>query len=269
MEKIIIFGDGSSSGNPGPGGYGTVILFTDFKNGKLNKEKTQVFELGEHFKATTNNRMELTAISEALALINNPPKGETGNKDTTKKEITIYTDSSYVLNGITKWIYSWIKNNWITSSKQEVLNQDLWKELNNNLKKTETTSVIKWKLVKGHSSILGNEVADVIAVKFSKKEKVKLFKGNLENYEKIIGKSFFKGDDIENAHNQENPEKTKSKKKPNKGLAYSYLSMVGGIIKKHQTWAECEKRVKCVKATRYKKALSKEDEEKIIKEWQS
>ena len=104
MYKITIYCDGSSIGNPGPGGWGAVVSHND-----------TVKEFGGYAPGTTNNRMELTAAIEALASIRGSGTA------------IIHTDSSYVINGITKWVKGWIKNGWLTKEKKDVLNKDLWR----------------------------------------------------------------------------------------------------------------------------------------------
>ena len=127
-KEIKIYTDGSSLGNPGPGGWGVVIL----ENEKIIKE------LGGFDKDTTNNRMELMAAIEALKYI----------KKSNLENVEIFADSNYVLSGITSWIFNWEKNGWRTANKKEVLNQDLWKEL--VLLTREIKTKIKWEKVKGH-----------------------------------------------------------------------------------------------------------------------
>ena len=106
-KSITIFSDGSSKGNPGPGGWGAIIASSD-----------KVVEIGGGEKYTTNNRMELLAAISALETVEN-----------NKEEIILNTDSSYVINGITKWVFGWQKNNWKTSTKADVVNKDLWERL--------------------------------------------------------------------------------------------------------------------------------------------
>jgi len=231
-EKIIIYTDGSSLGNPGPGGWGAVV----FRDGK-------VIELGGSYENTTNNKMELTAAIEAL--------GSVKNLD---EEITLYTDSSYTINGITKWIEGWQVNNWLKRDKTEVLNQDLWKKL------IDTTSgeSIKWVHVAGHSGMIGNERADDIATSFAKGENPKLYKGQKSDYDL----------DLLDVSYDEKMKSARSKTRSHsKARAYSYLSLVDRTLKKHKTWQECESRIKGKKGVRYKKSISPEDEKKIIKEW--
>lgn len=133
---IEIYTDGACSGNPGPGGWG--VLIDD--NGNPRRMSG-----GE--RETTNNRMELMATIEAL---NSFPEGT---------ELTIYTDSQYVKNGITSWISSWKRNGWKTAAKKPVKNQDLWE----NLDALAETRNVTWKWVKGHAGHPGNEEADRLA----------------------------------------------------------------------------------------------------------
>lgn len=141
-EEIEIYTDGSSLGNPGPGGWGAVVVSGE----KIIKE------LGGFEKETTNNRMELKAVIETVKYI---------TKNYPKEKITIFADSSYVLTGITSWIFNWEKNGWRTANKKPVLNQDLWKELIELIRNYDNK--INWQKVKGHSGHVYNERADEIA----------------------------------------------------------------------------------------------------------
>ena len=143
--KVKAYTDGACSGNPGPGGWG-VYLVAENNIGEIVKEES----LYGKNKETTNQIMELTAAIHALERL------KVKNVD-----ITIFTDSKYVVNGITKWIYGWIKNNWNTASKKPVVNRLLWEEL---FELTKNQNV-DWVWVKGHSGFLGNEKADSLAVK--------------------------------------------------------------------------------------------------------
>ena len=135
--KYKIYTDGACSGNPGPGGWGAVIF--DQKDNQKNISGSE--------KDTTNNRMELLAAIMAL------------KKVKANSEITIYTDSIYVKNGITEWIIKWKDNGWKNSNKKLVKNKDLWIKLDSLCQKNE----IDWKWVKGHSGNTGNEMADELA----------------------------------------------------------------------------------------------------------
>ena len=144
-KKIEIYTDGSSLGNPGPGGWGTVVVID---------EKIE-HELGGHHKDTTNNRMEMQAVIEALKYViskENP---------TEKMEVIIHADSAYVLGGVTTWVSNWEKNGWVTSNKKPVMNKEIWQELISLVRVFNGN--LSWKKVKGHSGHVYNDRADEIA----------------------------------------------------------------------------------------------------------
>lgn len=145
LKKIEIFTDGACSGNPGPGGWGCILRYG-------NAEK----ELSGGEGDTTNNRMELTAAIEGLKALKE------------KCEVTLYTDSQYVANGINKgWARSWQKNGWIKSDKKPALNRELWEELITLIDRHDVTVV--W--VKGHNGHPENERCDRLAVAMSERYK--------------------------------------------------------------------------------------------------
>jgi ribonuclease HI len=181
-SEIVIYTDGSSIGNPGPGGWGAVLLsFQQNDKLKIENEKFKVIELGGREEESTNNRMEITGALEALRLVEKRKLGG--------KSIIVHSDSNYLIDGITGWIYLWMKNGWRTAAKGPVLNRDLWEALfkiENNLKiKYE----IKWAKVKGHAGILLNERSDAIAVSFAAGKRCLLFTGNLKDYRRLFGGS--------------------------------------------------------------------------------
>lgn len=139
---IKIYTDGSCIGNPGAGGWAAIIL--DGKNEKI---------ISGSKNNTTNNQMELFAAIKALS-----------NFDK-KKSFKIFTDSNYVKDGITKWIRNWEKNNWKTSAKKPVKNQELWKKLDKLVKFHD----VKWEWIKGHSTNIYNNLADELAKKAAEK----------------------------------------------------------------------------------------------------
>ena len=143
--EVRIYTDGACVGNPGPGGW-AAIIFTE------NKKK----ELFGGEKLTTNNRMELTAAIKALEYCSLQE-----NKQLSLKQIKIYTDSTYVKEGITVWINNWEKNNWKTTDKKNVKNVDLWKKLKELVKSNQ----IEWNWVKGHSEDPINDQVDKLAKK--------------------------------------------------------------------------------------------------------
>lgn len=134
--KIVIYTDGACSGNPGPGGWGAVLLSGSHRKDIFGGEKE-----------TTNNRMELSAVIESLKSLKN------------SSQVSIYTDSKYVMDGITKWIFNWKKNGWKSANKKPIKNIDLWQQLDKEVARHQA----EWTWVKGHSGDQFNEVADELA----------------------------------------------------------------------------------------------------------
>ena len=145
MTKTIkIWTDGSCSGNPGPGGWGALLKMGDTEKELFGSEPN-----------TTNNRMELMAAIKALEALKRP------------SQLTLHTDSTYVKDGLTKWIVRWKRNGWKTAAKKPVKNQDLWQALEAACERQE----ISWKWVRGHDGDEGNERADALACKGSEAAK--------------------------------------------------------------------------------------------------
>ncbi len=227
--NIKIFTDGAAKGNPGPGGYGAVLLLGD-----------RVLEVGEGKKLTTNNEMELKAVVVAFK---NIPAGS--------KNIEVYIDSKYVVEGATGWIFGWMKNGWKTKTGGDVSHKELWQELIELLK----TIKVDWHKVPGHVGIIGNERADTIASDFGEEKKVDLYNGPRNGY----------GYEIENVDYDKEKAVVRSEARKRSALkAYSYISKVDGVIMTHQTWSECEARVKGKSGVRYKKSISAKEEKAII-----
>ena len=135
-EPVVIYTDGACKGNPGPGGWGAWLRWGDHQKELFGGEPL-----------TTNNRMELTAVIESLALLNR------------RTPVAIYTDSEYVKNGITSWIHGWKKRGWRTADNKPVKNIELWQRLDSLVAEHTVT----WHWVKGHSGDPGNERADALA----------------------------------------------------------------------------------------------------------
>lgn len=232
-DQITIFSDGASKGNPGPGGFGAIVVLPEGK----------VIELGGAEKNTTNNRMELIGALMALETIRQ-------RRMSTDGEIIIYTDSKYLIGGMTGWIYGWQKNDWKTKEKKDVLNKDLWERLADLTKDKK----IKWVYVGGHVGIPGNERCDDIASALATGQEVDLYDGSLSQYNINI---------LDLGHDEE-----KKEVKRNKNVkAHSYLSLVNGVLSIDKTWADCEKRVKGKAGAKYKKAISEIEEKEIIRSW--
>ena len=241
-DKITIFTDGSSRGNPGPGGFAGIIIYPELNNGLT------VHELGGREEHTTNNRMELQAVISALSFIHS-------TLHPTPSSLLVYSDSGYVIHGITKWVFGWQKKGWLTATKQEVLNRDLWEKLFSLVQGKK----IEWKQVGGHVGVVGNERCDEIATAFADGETQKLYSGVLENYRirNILDIS-----ESVSARTEKSSSSAHARAK-----AYSYVSSLDGKIQTHKTWAECEARVKGKSGAKFKKATSAPNEQDIIREW--
>jgi ribonuclease HI len=231
-KKITIFTDGAAKGNPGRGGFGAVISYDDV-----------VLEIGAFKSHTTNNEMELKAVVEALKEIAD------------KKGIAvIYTDSKYVVEGAKGWIFGWLKNGWKTKADTDVVNKELWQELLPLLGKVE----IEWHKVPGHVGIIGNERADTIASDLAENKEVVFYDGPLSEYGLNIADTSY--DEVD-AKKRSDARKRQSQK------AYSYVSMVDGVVQTHTTWKECEGRVKGKKGVRFKKSLDAGNEKEIMRDF--
>jgi ribonuclease HI len=235
---IIAFTDGAAKGNPGPGGWGAIVVTPD----------QHVTELGGGSPHTTNNKMELGGAIAALRHVAEQPG-----------PVAIYTDSTYVIQGITQWVWGWRKRGWKTASGSDVLNRDLWEELW-SLVDTRARGEVDWRWVRGHVGTPGNERVDEIAVAFAMQRPANLYDGPMAGYELPI---------------LDLPDDTTLPKRPagstsgtkGKAAAYSYLSVVDGVPMRHRTWGECEARVKGRSSARYKKAANAADESTILRGW--
>jgi ribonuclease HI len=141
MPELFAYTDGACSGNPGPGGWGVLMLARE--DGVVVKER----ELQGGEPLTTNNRMELMAAITALEALSRP------------SAITIVTDSAYVKNGVTEWIHGWKRNGWRTAGKDPVKNADLWQRLDT----AQVRHQVTWRWIRGHAGHAENERADALA----------------------------------------------------------------------------------------------------------
>jgi ribonuclease HI len=237
-SPIIVFTDGAAKGNPGPGGWGVIVVTPD----------QRVTELGGGSPHTTNNKMELSGAIAALRHVASEPG-----------PVAIYTDSTYVIQGITQWVWGWRKRGWKTAQGGDVLNRDLWEDLS-GLTGARTRGDLDWRWVRGHAGTPGNERVDEIAVSFSLQQPTDLYDGPFHGYALPI---------------LQLPDDTAVPKRPagspsgtrSKAAAHSYLSVVDGVLMRHVTWAECEGRVKGRPGAKFKKATSAVDESAILRSW--
>jgi ribonuclease HI len=229
--KWLAFTDGASSGNPGPGGWGSII----------SSPEGRIWELGGGHPKTTNNRMELMGSIEALKEV---PKSS---------EVELFTDSTYVIKGITQWIWNWIRNDWKTAEGKDVVNRDLWEALSREVQRIGKAGV-QFSYVPGHAGVPGNERVDQIAVAFSKGYPITLFKGDAEIY------------DVDLSQVVSSEIKSSTQKKTASGPAI-YLSLIGSKPERHTSWADCERRVKGQSGARFKKVTSSDEENSVLSSW--
>ena len=234
FKSTIIFSDGACTGNPGPGGWASILASPDGR----------VLELGGKDPSTTNNRMEIMGSLMALKAL----------KKDHAYPVVLYTDSTYVIRGITEWIWAWRSRGWKNAEGNDVSNRDLWEELSRELLRLKPLAV-DWKYVRGHTGVPGNERCDEIAVAFANGKWVDLYEGPLLNYEVAI---------FDLPEDQGLPEmRPREKKAP----AFSYLSYQGGVVRRHKSWTNCERRVKGQSGAKFKKAMSAAEEPQILKGW--
>ncbi len=237
-NPIILFADGAAKGNPGSGGWGVVIATPDGR----------VTELGGGTRRTTNNRMELTGAIEALSHLRH-----------TVGTIDFYTDSTYLIRGITRWIDNWKRRGWKTYDGRRVLNRTHWETLAELVAARGKNNRITWHYVRGHSRVPGNDRADSIAVAHAAGRRIKLYRGPVRDYSVPLRDV---PDDTSLPEQKGRAPSTKNKQR-----AYSYLSVVKGRPMRHSTWTDCESRVKGQSGARFKKAATAEDEAAILAEW--
>ena len=239
---IIVFTDGAAKGNPGPGGWGAIVLTPE----------QYVTELGGGSPHTTNNKMELGGAIAALRHVSDRPEA-----------VAIYTDSTYLIQGITQWVWGWRKRKWKTAQGTDVLNRDLWEELS-ALTGARARGSIDWRWVRGHVGTPGNERCDEIAVAFAAQGAAELYVGPLNEYDRPI---------LQVPHDTALPPRRPSggpegsQPRGPKAAAHSYVSVVGGVPMRHASWAECERRVKGQPGARFKKSASAADESAILRDW--
>jgi ribonuclease HI len=236
-SSTIIFTDGAAKGNPGPGGWGAIVVTPD----------RLVSELGGGSPYTTNNKMELSGAIAALEVAGGKPG-----------PIVLYTDSTYLIQGITQWVAGWRRRGWRTASGGEVLNRELWERLS-GLARARGPDGIDWRWVRGHAGTAGNERCDAIAVAFALQQPITLYQGPLDGYDV----------DVLEVPAAPVPKRSSesSSARVSRSPAYMYLSLVDGVMMRHATWAECEQRVKGRSGARYRKASSAADEDAILRDW--
>jgi ribonuclease HI len=261
-SSILIYTDGACTGNPGPGGWACIVSLPD----------GSVHELGGGVNQTTNNRMEMAAAIRALAMLE--PKEAT--------PIVLYTDSTYVIKGITQWIWGWRSRGWKSADGKDVANRELWEEILRQVTRLKPSNV-EWRYVRGHSGYAGNERCDEIAVSFAKNKPDQLYVGPREGY--FIDLSELP--ELEALPEQKKSGGSGGSKSSSKSGAggagggkygsksgsggstgpTTYLSYHNGVLQRHSTWSDCERRVKGQSGAKFKKAKSDREEREILIGW--
>jgi ribonuclease HI len=226
MKTLIAYTDGAARSNPGPGGWGAVlaVMQTDDETGK-----SQVVELGEKLPDTTNNQAELTAAIEAL-------QWAQANE---VSDVTLYTDSSYLIQGITNWRHNWQQNGWQTKNDEPVKNKQLWQDLIAAQENLDVT----YEHVDGHAGIPANERADEIATALADDADLTLFEGERSEYAISL-----------------DPEPQLLVDSP------VYVSFVDGEVKQHNSWEDCQERVEGVQA-QYRKVSTVPERDEVLQKW--
>jgi len=230
VKPYILASDGACSRNPGPGGWGLILL----------TPQDQVIEYGGHEPETTNNRMELMGLYRGMQEVFKIEK-----KQKLSNVIHVITDSKYVMDGASKYVANWARSAWRTSTGSEVKNQDLWEKILKGLGELQKLKIkFEWELVKGHSGHGANERCDQIAVSYSKNDPVDLYIGPLSDYSVKV-----------QVH-----EKTET-------FEPVYLSLVNGVLSRHATWEACQKATMGKSGAKYKKVKNSTEEREILTLW--
>lgn len=243
-RRVIIFTDGACSGNPGPGGWAYLVYFI---------ENNHIIEAGGPQPNTTNNQMEMEAAYQALKYV------ETFSG---LNSIEIFSDSKYLIQGVTEWISGWKKKGWKKSNGEDVLNQAFWLKLETQINRVSGFAQIKWKYVPAHSGIPSNERVDKISVEFSLGSLPKLQTGSPDQlgYDPLAD-SQYSNSLIQKKNSNEIYLEQGKFQQP------LYLTLIDGVLQEHKTWVECEQRVKGVRQAKYKKVKSQGEYDSVLKSW--
>jgi len=228
---LTIYTDGAARNNPGRAGWGAVII---------NSLQAHVVELGGFFPHATNNQMELTGAIEALRYVSH-------HSQFLGEKIILFTDSSYVINGMKKWVHGWQKNGWQTSQKKDVENKKLWEEL----LKLSLKQDIEWLYVRGHSGVPLNERTDSIATSYADSRYETLYDGPASAYTVSLEPM------------KQVSELSSLKKKTSK-TGY-YIVVKNKSVSRYETWTQCEGAVKGITNVKYKKVTNKHEEKVFLK----
>jgi ribonuclease HI len=264
-EWVYVFTDGACSGNPGPGGWGALIwrgapqlksapkelsrkdLMGLQADSGVQKSLGWVTELGGGQDQTTNNRMEMTAVHEALKFLL-----ESVEINVKKNHIVILSDSKLVILGLTQWVKGWKARGWLTREGKPVSNQDLWQLLVEVYHELLKKHSVECFYIEGHVGHPGNERCDQIAVSFVRSLHTELYDGPFADYPYEL---------------QQGVGPILRGEQERKLADPFYLSFVSGELQKHTTWKDCEMRVKGRPGAKFKKITRPGEEIEVLKTW--
>lgn len=238
----LAFTDGACVGNPGPGGWGAILLLPD---GVVREIGGAALAPDGRPDRTTNNRMELQAAISALETLGSLAPGAPAE---------VRADSSYLVLGATRWLAGWKRRGWARPDGEEVANRDLWEALDRILASRPPVS-LRWVRVPGHAGVPGNERADAIALSFAEGRPGPLYHGPVTGYDLDLTLG---GAEVSGSGG--------SRSRPEPGFPV-YLSLVAGSLARHATWKECEAVVKGVSGARFKKVRSSAEERETLRGW--
>ena len=244
-DLIWIYTDGACSGNPGPGGWAY-----------LARHENDVWAAAGPDRTTTNNRMEMLAVVEALRSVR--------ARSLEAQPVVVFTDSSYVLKGIQEWMPAWIKRGWKKVDGTDVLNRDLWELLSNECQGLK----LEWSLVPGHSGVVGNEFVDAWSVEAAQTLKSREGSWSLESFEMRDAFATWPTERRSKKRSTSPSASTSARgsSKSDGGKAF-YVSLVKGELVRHATWPECEARVKGTAGARFKKVSGETELAEVLKGW--
>jgi ribonuclease HI len=235
---LFVYTDGACSGNPGPGGWGAVLV-----------RGPDRLEIGGREAPTTNNRMEMRAAIEGLR------RARPGER------VHVVTDSKYLHDGISQWVHGWKRRGWKKADGSPVLNRQLWEELDGLARRPGLR--VSWEHVRGHAGHLMNERCDQIATAFARGEEPELHRAGHSWDSEPASPSA----PVPEARAPSQPAEPWTGLLPEPAAYPAYLSYVGGRLEVHSTWAECERRVHQASGARHKRVRTKREYRQAVAEW--
>lgn len=252
-HEILVYCDGACKGNPGPGGWGAVVL--------VGGREGTVQEFGGGEQLTTNNIMELVGATRGLeaaecALLKNRPRSTAQIR-----QVRVFCDSKYVIQGASQWRHGWKKSNWVKQDGTPVANLRYWQELDALCDRLALRTKVEWVYVEGHAGIPGNERCDEIAQGIALGRSVTLYSGRYGDYGIDLFEPLTVNRKPQTDIETESGSGTGKKKYP------LYLSYINGELREHASWPECQAVVNGRSGAKYKKVTSAGEYQKTLASW--